>query len=326
MALASARQSFSSTRIVSLSVHLQERYEVQVALGLDFGDDVAAMSGASQAVGHRFNQKDRIRDHYDRTSPYYISLWGEHLHHGYWKEGHESKEQAQIQLIELLARTAAIQARVKILDIGCGFGGSSLYLAKHYDAEMTGITISPVQAEMANQAAQRAGLNSKFLCMDAEAMSFPEPFDVLWSIESISHYQNHEKFFASATTLLKPGGAIAITDWFKKEGLTPREHKKFLDPIERGMLVELRTMAQYERQMCDHGLEVIEKAVLNEHCAKTWDLCLDILKKKELWLIAAKNGPAFVQHLRSFKAMRAGFSTGCFVYGMLVAKKPVITA
>jgi tocopherol O-methyltransferase len=48
------------------------------------------------------NQKEKIRDHYDRVSPYYRTLWGEHLHHGYWIRGNESKERAQIQLIERL--------------------------------------------------------------------------------------------------------------------------------------------------------------------------------------------------------------------------------
>src|SRR6267378_3829371 len=167
----------------------------------------------------RPNEKHRIVEHYDIVSPYYRSLWGEHIHHGYWIRGDESKEKAQLQLIDHLAQLAKIKPGSDILDIGCGFGGSSHYLAKNYNASVTGITISPVQVEMAIKTAEAERLDAKFLLMDAEAMHFQKQFDVLWSVESISHYQNIAGFFASAARLLKPGGSFAITDFFKKENV-----------------------------------------------------------------------------------------------------------
>src|SRR5882762_5828723 len=168
----------------------------------------------------RSNDKHKIIEHYDAVSPYYRSLWGEHLHHGYWIRGDESKEKAQLQLIENLARLANVKPGADILDIGCGFGATSLYLAKQFNAAVTGITISPIQVEMAIRAAAGRNLDVTFLSMDAEAMSLHKKFDILWSVESISHYQNREQFFASAARLLRPGGSFAITDWFKKEKLT----------------------------------------------------------------------------------------------------------
>ena len=285
------------------------------------GCNGSVVSGIMSAMP-RYNQKEKVRDHYDRVSPYYISLWGEHLHHGYWTRGDETKEEAQLQLVEHLARCAGVARGCKLLDVGCGFGGSSLHLARKYGVDATGITICRVQAEIANAAAKKTGASAKFLLMDAEAMNFKEPFDVLWSIESISHYENHDGFFASAAKLLKPGGTLAITDWFKKDGLTRSAYKRALEPIEKGMLVELRTMEKYEALMEENGLQVVKKETLNRQCAKTWDVCLDIIKKKELWTIAAKNGAAFVHHLKAFRAMRAGFSSGNFVYGLMIAKKP----
>ena len=267
----------------------------------------------------RSNDKHRIIEHYDIVSPYYRSLWGEHLHHGYWIRGDESKEKAQLQLIEHLAQLANVKPSSDILDIGCGFGASSLYLAKHYNATVTGITISSVQVEMAIQAAAREQLDAKFLLMDAEAMNFQKQFDVLWSVESISHYQNRQGFFASAAKLLKPGGSLAITDWFKKENLTREETRKFIDPIEKGMFVELQVMDDYEQFLISNGLQILRREVLNKNCAKTWDLCLDIIKNKSFWALAAKYGTHFVSYLKAFEAMRAGFASGNFVYGLFVA-------
>jgi tocopherol O-methyltransferase len=277
------------------------------------------------SVMPRSNDKDKIIEHYDIVSPYYRSLWGEHLHHGYWIDGNESKEKAQLQLIEHLAQLANVKLRSNILDIGCGFGASSLYLAKHYNATVTGITISSVQVEMAIQAAVREQLDAKFLLMDAEAMNFQKQFDVLWSVESISHYQNLEGFFASAAGLLKPGGSFAITDWFKKGNLTREQTRKFIDPIEKGMFVELRVMDDYEQLLVSNGLQIMRREVLNKNCAKTWDLCLDIIKNKSFWILAAKYGTHFVSYLKAFEAMRAGFASGNFVYGLIVAS-PVSNA
>ncbi|HYY72880.1 MAG TPA: class I SAM-dependent methyltransferase [Candidatus Bathyarchaeia archaeon] len=268
----------------------------------------------------RANDKEKVREHYDRMSPYYHSLWGEHIHHGYWIRGNESKETAQVQLIEHLAQAAGIPQGAKVLDVGCGFGASSIYLVRKYGAEATGITISPVQVEMANQAAAKAGVNAKFLLMDAEAMTFEEPFDVVWSVESISHYQDIPKFLGAAAALLRPGGTLAITDWFKKKGLTAREHEKFLGDLEHGMMVELQTMEDYAGHIAATGLEVTRSEVLNKNCAKTWDFCLDIIKDKALWAAAVQNGSDFVRFLRAFKDMRAGFASGNFVYGLMLAK------
>jgi len=270
----------------------------------------------------RYNEKDRVRDHYDRTSPYYRDLWGEHLHHGYWVSGEETKEQAQVQLVEHLAHVAALMPGRKILDVGCGFGASSIYLAKKYGAEATGITISPVQVEMARKAAATdGGVKAKFILMDAEEMKFDQAFDVVWSIESISHYPQKQKFFASAAQCLESGGTLAVTDWFKKEQLTEREYKKFIQPIEKGMLVEMDTMQDYAGFVKSNCMRVIYSEILNKNCAKTWDLCLDILKNKALLEVAAENGSEFVDFLQALRAMRAGFASGNFIYGLIVAKK-----
>jgi tocopherol O-methyltransferase len=270
----------------------------------------------------RVNEKHKIIEHYDVASPYYYSLWGEHLHHGYWVRGDESKETAQIQLIEHLAQLANIKTGSRILDIGCGFGGSSLYLTKKYGASATGITISPVQVQMAKDAAAKTNLDASFLLMDAEDMRFAQPFDLLWSVESISHYHDPRKFFASAVKFLKPGGCFALTDWFRKENLSPADKKEFIEPIEKGMMVELRGMDDYSNFLVSSGLRVVHRQELTLHCAKSWDLGLDIIKDKTFWALAVKLGAGFVTYLKAFHAMRAGFASGNFVYGLFIAKMP----
>jgi tocopherol O-methyltransferase len=269
----------------------------------------------------RYNDKAEVRAFYDRLSPHCPDFWGMHLHHGYWITGEETKDRAQIQLIERLAHLAGLEPEFRILDVGCGFGGSSIYLAQKYGADATGITISPIQVEMARKAAAVDGVKVKFIEMDAQEMRFDHPFDVVWSMESISHYQQKEKFFSAAAQCLNSRGTVAITDWFKREGLTQPEYQKSIQPIEKAMLVELDTMEDYTALLKSNGLEIMHNEILNKNCSKTWDFCMDMLKKKGLWRLAAQNGSEFVQFLRAFHVMRAGFASRNFIYGLLVAKK-----
>ena len=269
----------------------------------------------------RYNDTKDVSAFYDFASHYFRTLWGEHFHHGYWIRGDESRETAQNQLVDPLAARAAIKPGAKILDVGCGMGASSIYLAKNYGAIPTGITISPVQVQMANELAARDNVKARFLLMDAQDIVFDEFFDVIWSIESISHYQRKDAFFASAIPLLQTGGTIAITDWFKKENLDRATNDKFIRPIEKGMLSELSTMQDYEKWLEANGLTVTHTEVMNENCAKSWDTGLEVLKDKALWRVATQQGVLFVRFLSAIRAMRNGFSSGNFVYGLLVAKK-----
>ncbi|MFO0703678.1 MAG: class I SAM-dependent methyltransferase [Patescibacteria group bacterium] len=268
-----------------------------------------------------FNKKDKIIRHYDYISPYYRSLWGEHLHHGYWIKGNEKKEEAQLALTQLLADQIEIKRSQKILDIGCGFGASSIYLAKKYGAKTTGITISQVQVDIAKNAAKQAGVNSSFFLMDAEKMKIENNFDILWSIESISHYKNKVSFFKNSSVFLKSEGYFALVDWFKKDDLNEKEYKKYILPIEKGMLVELQTMKEYENYLESTGYEIIKALDISKNVAKTWDISLEIIKNKSFWSLALKNGVEFVNFLKAFKVMKTGFSSGNFVYGVIIAKK-----
>jgi tocopherol O-methyltransferase len=225
--------------------------------------------------------------------------------------------------MEHLAELANVRTGSTVLDIGCGFGGSSIYLAKKYKASATGITISPVQVEMARKAATVAQSDARFLLMDAESLDFSQPFDLLWSVESISHYHDRRSFFTNAVKFLKPGGVFALTDWFKKAGLSAAQERKFIEPIERGMFIDLETMDDYESHLIASGLQIVQRQDLSRQCAKSWDLALDMIRDKSFWALAAKMGKDFVTNLRAFRAMRAGYSSGNFVYGLFIARKPL---
>ncbi|KAL8671594.1 MAG: hypothetical protein Q9168_003918, partial [Polycauliona sp. 1 TL-2023] len=196
--------------------------------------------------------KERIRHHYELASEYYYSLWGEHIHHGYFLTPTDTKERAQIQLIELLIQRSELPKESTVLDVGCGIGGTSRWLASNHDCQVTGITISGKQVEMATKLTSDASkpteeavsggpinLNNgtaRFLELDAETMGdfFADQtdFDCVWISEAMSHLPNKELFFRNAFQLLRKGGKLVIADWFKAEDLTEQQMADDIKPIE----------------------------------------------------------------------------------------------
>ena len=88
---------------------------------------------------------------YDNSSPLWESIWGDHLHHGYYhpNPSRNDYQQAQVDMVTELLRLDNVTAATNILDVGCGIGGSTRHLAKLFNATATGITLSPVQARRA---------------------------------------------------------------------------------------------------------------------------------------------------------------------------------
>ncbi len=266
--------------------------------------------------------KDKIVEHYDELSPYYRDLWGLHLHHGYWSTGTETKEQAQEQLIRELISRAQVGRDARILDVGCGLGGTAIYLNRTLGAHVTGVTISPKQVEIGNSLTRHLGADVRFLLMDAEALDIDDRFDVVWSVEAISHLDNKADCFRAIARLLKTGGKLVLADWFRSSAVTAAQARQFIDPIERAMLVpHLESPDAYAACIGEAGLDVILFDDLSANVARTWDLAIDLIRKPAVWKFAAARGKDFIAFLEGFAAMRAGYASKTFVYGALIAQK-----
>lgn len=271
----------------------------------------------------KYNITEKIKEHYDLASPYYEKLWGQHIHHGYWVTGKESKEEAAQNLIELLIEKSQLKTDSKVLDVGCGIGGTSIYLARKYNCKVTGITISPVQVEMATKAAEQLQIKNKpnFKVEDANNITINEKFDIIWSVEMISHLNNRQNLFKRASELLKTGGRMCITDWLADDLLSSTDKKKFIDPIEKGMLVSLPTLSEYKEHIDNNGFRLIYYEDISQQVARTWDITSEAIKPRALWSLASQHSKEFIEFLQSFKAMRNGFKSGAFRYPAMVLEK-----
>ncbi|KAF3064060.1 2-methyl-6-phytyl-1,4-hydroquinone methyltransferase [Daldinia childiae] len=306
-----------------------------------------------EAHGSFDSLKDRIKTHYEIASDYYYSLWGQHIHHGLFKSANETKEQAQVNLINYLLEISALPAGAKVLDVGCGVGGTSRFLARERGCTVTGITISGRQVEIARQVtatetggaapppgsfakyadeAGKEGGKVRFLELDAEKMldhfrpaaGEAETFDCVWISEALSHLPNKELFFSSSFSLVKSGGLLVIADWFKAPILSPEQESADIKPIEDGMLLpRLYTADEYVALATQAGFRARKEPVdISKDVAKTWDISWSLVSSPSLWAFAISQGRDGLAFLQAFRAMRRGYANGTFRYAVMCFEKP----
>lgn len=193
--------------------------------------------------------KDVI-DYYDYCEIDYKMLWdlkkSLSFHLGYWNKDTKNISQALMKINEILADIAKIKKNDKIIDLGCGVGGTSIYLAKKYKANVTGISISNKQIESAKINAKKNNVShvTNFFTKDYLNTEFKkDSFDVAWVLESMCYTPIKKNFIKEAHRLLKKNGRLIIADAFlSKEKYSKKENnlmKSWLDGWGGNYLIQI---------------------------------------------------------------------------------------
>lgn len=172
----------------------------------------------------RAAHNQRIADYFDKNYHAMRLFWtnGQSLalHFGYWEEGTRTDAEAQLNTNRQLAIRAGVKPGQKILDAGCGIGGSAIWLAENYAVEVFGITISGDQVRRATENAAKRGVShlAKFAQQDFTKIDAPDAsFDVLWALETASCALDKGELFAEWFRVLKPGGTLVMSDGMRRK-------------------------------------------------------------------------------------------------------------
>lgn len=214
-----------------------------------------------------------IAGHYDELDHFYREIWGEHVHHGFWKTGRESSIQATRQLAELVADRAQIQPNTRVCDIGCGYGATARLLARERGADVTAMTISPAQFRVAESAAK--GETVRYVLGDWLRNDFSEEsFEAAIAIESSEHMPDLRAFFAQAHRVLRPGARLVICAWLAREGSSRVANRFLLEPICReGRMPQMGTELDYKRLCEETGFVCESFEDITLQVRKTWPIC-----------------------------------------------------
>ena len=280
-----------------------------------------------------------IQQFYDASSGLWEQIWGEHMHHGYYGRSGNNKvnrRQAQIDLIEELLAWAGYTDKNSltnpktIIDVGCGIGGSSLYLAQKFDANVTGITLSPVQANRGTDRAKNAGLEEKVQFQVANALEMPFPdnqFDLVWSLESGEHMPDKTQFLAECYRVLRPGGKLILATWCHRStdsvaGALTKDEKHHLAEIYRVYcLPHVISLPDYEAIAVKCGFKDLRADDWSNSVAPFWDVVIDSAIKPEAIIGLFQSGWRTIEAALSLSLMSRGYSRGLVKFGLLTATK-----
>ena len=168
--------------------------------------------------------KEKILRYYNATYIDYRALWtgksDRAVHFGYYDSKATKHRDALLRLNAVLADSVHITEKDNVLDAGCGYGGSAMWLAENIGCDVIGITLVPPQVLKGQRYVKERNLEGKvnILEMDFTQTIFPdEAFDVYWAIESLVHTEDRQKVFDEAFRILKKDGRIAIAEFTLRE-------------------------------------------------------------------------------------------------------------
>lgn len=273
--------------------------------------------------------QQRIQQFYDASSSLWEDIWGEHMHHGYYgPDGSLVKErrQAQIDLIDELLRWSQVDHAEAIVDVGCGIGGSTLYLAQQFGAQATGITLSPVQAKRAQARSQQLQIPATFQVADALAMPFDDgTFDLVWTLESGEHMPDKTQFLRECFRVLKPGGHLIMATWCHREAsdrpLTATE-QKLLDDIYRVYcLPYVISLDSYDAIADELGFVNIRTDDWSDAVAPFWNIVVQSALSPKAVIGLFRAGWPTIQAALSLRLMQRGYRSGVIRFGLLYAQR-----
>ena len=141
------------------------------------------------------------------------------VHYGIWYPETRKFIDALRNTNLALADLAAIPPVARVLDAGCGVGGSAFFLAETQACKVSGITLSEKQLAFAKDQNAKKKLEQlvDFSLQDYTKTNFPdESFDVVWAIESLTSTPHKRTFAQETMRLLKPGGVLVLVDYFRR--------------------------------------------------------------------------------------------------------------
>lgn len=260
--------------------------------------------------------------------------WGEHIHLGYYEKRGTDFLQAKYDFIDKMMEFGDVApgSTAKVLDVGCGFGGTSRYLAKKLDANshVTGITLSPRQVERATGLAKEQGVadKTKFTVMNALDMSFPDnSFDVVWACESGEHMPDKKKYIDEMMRVLKPGGKFVMACWSQRsdsdEPFDKRDKRDLQYLYEEWTHPYFISVEEWAGLMEGTGLvEPVKTENWVKETIKSWrhSIWVGVIDPRG-WIFKPRTYMKCVRDAYCLERMHRAFKRGLMEYGMFSTTK-----
>jgi cyclopropane-fatty-acyl-phospholipid synthase len=160
------------------------------------------------------NTKDANEQHYEVPTAFYVKSLGKRLKYSsaYWNSETKNLDQAEEVMLAKTCERAELKDGQDVLELGCGWGSLSLWMAEHYPkSSFTVVSNSKTQKiHIDEQARQRGLVNLRVITADMNTFELDQQFDRVVSVEMFEHMRNYQLLRAKVSRMLKPEGKLFV--------------------------------------------------------------------------------------------------------------------
>ncbi|MEU9130437.1 methyltransferase domain-containing protein [Kitasatospora sp. NPDC048540] len=259
---------------------------------------------------------------YNRHTDVYDSALGGNIHVGYWDDEADDSpmREATDRLTDLVTERLAPAEGQHLIDVGCGHGSTAARIIAHHAVEITGVSVSDYQVDLANSRPQPLDLpgRASFRLADAMDLPFPdETFDGAYAIESLMHMKDKAAALGHLARVLRPGGRLVIAEHHLDGELDLPDVARMADA--QAFFKFALTGDLYRRLLREAGLKVVDHTDITENVRRSYDSMTDA------WREAARTDPD--RRAAGEWQTAADLGAWCFAvpqlrYGLLTAVRP----
>jgi glycine/sarcosine/dimethylglycine N-methyltransferase len=263
------------------------------------------------------------RDYYNSEDAdnFYYHVWGGNdIHIGIYRTPDEDIDAASRRTVEQMAGKVEITPRIRILDIGSGYGGAARFLAKTYGCSVSCLNLSEVENARNVEFNRAAGLDQLIEVKDGSFEDIPyqdNSFDIVWSQDAILHSGDRERVLEEVTRVLKGGGSFIFTDPMAADGA---RHKDLGPILDRLNLDTMGSLSFYRRELARLGLQNFDFEDLTEHLPTHYARVLDVLESRESDLADRISDEYRTKMKAGLKNWVAGGKAGNLAWGIIHAR------
>lgn len=286
-----------------------------------------------RAPGNGVQQRhsERVRQYYEQTTEKsYLEGWARDVqgfHFGLADETTTSHAESLENTNAYLAERAGIQRSSRVLDAGCGVGGSAIWLAKNFGCEVVGVTLVTRQVEIARQLAGEHGVDALVRFEQADMVSTPfsdAHFDVVWNLESMCHVISLDTYLSEVRRVLKDGGRFVCIDECRTERTVPELEQRIVSGWALApMRLPGEVVAGLERAgfLGAEHVDLTQRAMLSAKAMFAM-ASRTLLKLRAEKVFLGKDDPVYSGHVDAALAMVEGMESGQTTLSHFVATRP----
>lgn len=280
--------------------------------------------------------KREIANYYDKTAPFYRVFWHGNtggVHYGYFDEQTTSLKEALTRMNEKVAELLKPKRKECIADLGCGVGGTAIWIAQRYGVHVDGVTLSKRQYRTACKRRGEKGLESKvnFYNRDFFKTGLPDGYyDAVYGLESLCYAQHDPvRISKELFRITKPGGRVVVADgYLGKEQLSAREQKDIHTFCEGFALLGMCTSTKFMAALSEEGFTNLSFVDWNNNVLETSRRMYRMSRRWHwfIWLYTmfVDRKKVILKNNRSGLVQKRLFQNRTLVYGAIYAEKPKV--